>query len=110
MNKLNLLRSTGKGKGRRGNPRGPDGQIMRCHECDSTKHLVGNCPRRAGRHHSTAAPPTSTHFFTELATEGPLAGIMNNVLFARTVDPQEGVTFATSENDPLLRNVVQQFM
>lgn len=35
---------------------------------------------------------------------------MNNVLFARTVDPQEGVTFATSENDPLLRNVVQQFM
>ena len=103
-------RSPGKGKGRRGNPRGPDGQIMRCHECDSTEHLVGNCPRRAGRQHSTAAPPTSTHFFTELATEGPLAGIMNNVLFARTVDSQEGVTFASNENDPLLRNVAQQFM
>ena len=33
-------------KGRTGNPCGADGKIMRCHECDSTKHFVTECPHR----------------------------------------------------------------
>eukprot|EP00959_Pyramimonas_sp_CCMP1952_P231710 4842895-Pyramimonas_sp.AAC.1 len=36
----------GKGKGRRGSPRGRDGQILKCHECDSTDHLVQDCPAK----------------------------------------------------------------
>ena len=30
------------------NPRGQDGSIMRCHECDSETHLVAACPKRKG--------------------------------------------------------------
>ena len=32
-------RSTGKGKDRVGNPRGPDGNPIRCHHCGSTQHF-----------------------------------------------------------------------
>ena len=38
---------SGKGKGRKGNPRGPDDRRMRCHECGSEEHLVRRCPRRS---------------------------------------------------------------
>ena len=42
----------GRGRGRGGqhqgnrNPIGQDGNIMRCHECNSTQHFVDNCPNR----------------------------------------------------------------
>eukprot|EP00959_Pyramimonas_sp_CCMP1952_P092590 1937800-Pyramimonas_sp.AAC.1 len=36
--------TSGKGKGRHGNSRGRDGQILKYHECDSTDHLVKDCP------------------------------------------------------------------
>ncbi|CAK0852886.1 unnamed protein product, partial [Prorocentrum cordatum] len=51
----------GKGKNKKGgkhcmsgtpgatNPRGRDGRIMRCHECDSETHLVAACPKRKGK-------------------------------------------------------------
>ena len=29
-----------------GNPMGPDGAVMRCHECESTKHFVSECPHK----------------------------------------------------------------
>ena len=45
----------GKGKGKSGsnmsyvtNPRGSDGQIMKCHECLSTDHLAASCPEKKG--------------------------------------------------------------
>ena len=53
---------SGKGKGRRGNPRGPDGRRMTCHECGSEEHLVARCPRRA------AAADTSQNPFVDLDT------------------------------------------
>jgi len=53
---------SGKGKGRRGNPRGPDGRRMKCHECGSEEHLVARCPRRA------AAADTSQNLFVDLDT------------------------------------------
>ena len=42
-------KSSGKGgKGRRtGNPKGPDGNPMKCHQCGSDQHLVARCPRRS---------------------------------------------------------------
>eukprot|EP00959_Pyramimonas_sp_CCMP1952_P269345 5630778-Pyramimonas_sp.AAC.1 len=42
-------RPQAKGKGRRGNPRGSGGQILKCHECDSTDHLVKGCPAKGNR-------------------------------------------------------------
>ena len=38
------------------NPAGPDGDILRCYECDSTKHLRNKCPRLKG---AAAAPAKS---------------------------------------------------
>ena len=46
-------RSSGKGFGRKQNPRGKDGQIMKClgknGECGSTTHLKRDCPHEKGR-------------------------------------------------------------
>ena len=38
-------KSSGKGKGRTGNPTGSDGQKMKCHSCGSEDHLIRECPR-----------------------------------------------------------------
>ena len=38
-------RTTGKGFGRRTNPTGPDGEIMKCTVCDSTEHFRAMCTR-----------------------------------------------------------------
>ena len=37
--------TTGKSFGRRTNPTGPDGEIMKCTICDSTEHFRAMCPR-----------------------------------------------------------------
>ena len=44
-------RASGAGLGRQGDPVGPGGNQLTCHECGPTEHFVGNCPRRqrAGR-------------------------------------------------------------
>ena len=42
-------RTTGKGFGRRGNPKDRSGNTMKCHECGSTDHLVKRCPQRKGK-------------------------------------------------------------
>jgi len=38
--------TSGKGKGRRGNPKGPDGNPLKCFDCGSTEHLRAECPQR----------------------------------------------------------------
>ena len=45
----------GKGKGKFGgkmhfmtNPRGSDGNVMKCHECNSEEPLIASCPKRKG--------------------------------------------------------------
>jgi hypothetical protein len=67
-------KSTGKGFGRRENPRGRDGEIMKCSTCGSTTHLRARCPQGA----SGSAPPQPSapalHGFTQ--DEGPLAGVL----------------------------------
>ena len=42
-------RTTGMGFGRKNNPKGRDGNVMKCHECDSEEHLVANCPVRRNK-------------------------------------------------------------
>ncbi len=41
--------SFSRGASRASNPRDSQGEIMRCHECDSTMHLVSECPHRQGK-------------------------------------------------------------
>ena len=42
-------RKKGKGKGKpRKNPIGPDGQIMKCHNCGSDTHLKNRCDQNPG--------------------------------------------------------------
>ena len=59
--KLKGVRSSGKGAGRRTNPRGKDGQIMKClgsnRQCGSIEHLVRDCPHEAGRNAGAQASP-----------------------------------------------------
>ena len=42
--KGNRSHSSGKGFGRRKNPKDRNGEIMKCHECNSDEHLVSQCP------------------------------------------------------------------
>ena len=62
------FRTSGMGSGREGNPTGPDGAKLKCHECDSEENLVRDCPRRrsqSGRafflnSFSQSSPPSSS--------------------------------------------------
>ena len=54
------------GLGRSQNPLGPDGQRLKCHECESTEHLVRDCPRRRGQQQGR------TLFANTYATVDPL--------------------------------------
>ncbi len=38
--------TSGKGFGRRGNPRDRNGEIMKCHNCGSEEHLAARCPQK----------------------------------------------------------------
>jgi hypothetical protein len=56
-------RSTGKGQGRRTNPKGPDGQIMKCRKCGSAEHFQKECPQNQG---APAPRPAGTpNFYTQ---------------------------------------------
>ena len=41
--------TSGKGFGRRGNPKGRDGTPMACHGCGSLEHLIRDCPKGKGK-------------------------------------------------------------
>ena len=49
---VNRRESFARGSGRPANNRNPrdfQGEVMRCHECDSTMHLVADCPHKKGK-------------------------------------------------------------
>ena len=53
-------KSGGKGKSKskgRQNPRGKDGQLLKCHRCGSTEHLIRRCPFRENA--SNSSPPNA---------------------------------------------------
>ena len=41
-----ILNTTGKGKGRKQNPMGPDGNTMTCDTCGSAPHIWKDCPNK----------------------------------------------------------------
>jgi hypothetical protein len=98
------LRTSGKGKGRRGNPKGPDGSQMRCFECNSTEHLAGSCPRRANG--SSNPGPAATFFAQSASSEGPLAGIVQDAFFGNV--QTDTVIFPMQE--PAGTNVARYYM
>ena len=53
-------RTTGKGFGRKGNPRDKNGEVMKCRICASTEHLMARCPKKGegkGSSSSSGATP-----------------------------------------------------
>ena len=44
--KGNRGHTSGKGFGRRKNPKDRSGQTMTCHGCGSDEHLIANCPQK----------------------------------------------------------------
>ena len=69
-------RSSGKGGGRRTNPRGKDGQIMRCYgkkpngkKCNSTDHLARDCPYNNGGGSKNSSSDTTQGANIHYATE-----------------------------------------
>ena len=62
--------TSGKGTGRRMNPTGRDGQIMKCRLCNSPEHFAARCPQ--------ARTSTPTQLYVQ-TTEGPLAGILDHI-------------------------------
>ena len=51
------------------NPRGADGNIMKCHECDSERHLVAACPQRAALKGGKKGGRKGRHFVTTTGEE-----------------------------------------
>ena len=47
--KGNRGHTSGKGHGRRQNPKDRDGNIMKCRICDSEEHLMARCPQNKGK-------------------------------------------------------------
>ena len=53
--------TSGKGNGRKGNPKDRDGNVMKCHGCQSDQHLVHACPNNPngkGKGRSDTLAPT----------------------------------------------------
>ena len=106
-------RSTGKGKGGHGNPLGPDGRPMECHDCGSTDHLVRQCDRSGPRGNRTGAHLAMTAFPNVVAPQpgvassndddaGPLAGIVDPVATqqVRAVFMMQEVYATTASGQP----------
>ena len=74
-----MRKSSGKGfgkrKGKRTNPKGPDGKTMTCSICSSENHFRAECPQSGGSSSSTFTSFASTELGRERYTNGPLADL-----------------------------------
>ena len=83
------------------NPRESDGQIMKCHECQSTDHLVASCPKKKGgkgkgkRFMTEQTQPPNTF----ASQPGALQGIVNGQGDAWYYAGDSGVTIEEIEED-----------
>jgi len=90
-------RSSGKGKGRRTNPRGRDGQIMTCGICGSETHFRAECPNNTQQQGAGAA--AHSHFtFNSYSGVGPLGDLLSNEPISAMV---------TFEQDSIPREIPQ---
>ena len=88
----NWRKSSGKGKGRRGNPRGKNGEVMKCHQCGSTEHLVNKCPQRS-QSNTTLFIETHAPLSSQAAHDLPPGIISGTFLMVEEADPLQ-------QNDP----------
>ena len=106
--KCHRAHTSGKGHGRRKNPKGRDGEPMKCHGCGADDHLVGQCPtegkgkgsapphlRQYHAHHSHA------HSFDRVPLrqqthddDGPLNLILSNTQNVLAQPDQQSTHFA----------------
>ena len=92
----------GKGRSRRGNPIGRDGQPLKCSICNSTQHLRARCPqaagKAAGKGNVTPSPGTmhTQQGATSAFTGGPLAGPLSNMVTMATVTGDAADSAASS--------------
>ena len=103
--------TTGKGKGRRTNPVGADGEIMECSICQSKEHFRAVCPRKDGGGcggcgavlgHATNQCPAVNNYTTQPMDAQPLAeGPLADILFYNQV---ESTAFSRHEQRELADN------
>ena len=105
-------RTTGKGKGRRGNPIGPDGQRMRCRvpNCGSEEHFERECPLRSqsGQQASGSgvfqASGGGLVVQSHYALEGPLTGVSPAFMISEGSNVSEffagGLAAASTQSAP----------
>ena len=89
--------SSGKGFGRKQNPKGRDGEIMKCSTCGSMYHLRARCPRRPteGATASSSGLPASS----QPARAGPPTFTVETTAEATSGHGSSGLHFATFESD-----------
>ena len=92
-------RSTGKGKGRRRNPLGADGEVMRCSICNSDTHFRAQCPQNS---HAAAGSSSDARgsTFASYVDAGPIGDLL-------TAGRQERVHLAAVASDPGSSSTVQ---
>ena len=60
--------TSGKGHGRKGNPRDREGNVMKCHNCGSEDHLRAGCTKGGGKGGSSSSgPPSFAPFVSDFA-------------------------------------------
>ena len=94
-------KSSGKGWGRQGNPKGRDGQTLRCSICNSTMHLRARCPQnRRG-----SVQPASNSQASQLPIPPGRPASVTGFVSAQSVTESDGqvgpatLHFATSVNE-----------
>ena len=73
--KLHRKGTSGQSFGRKGNPKDRNGNVMKCHGCNSTDHLIKDCPTGNSGAGSSGGPPT---FHTQAPQPPPLMQQMDN--------------------------------
>ena len=93
--------TSGKGFGRRKNPRGRDGQIMKCRICNSEDHFQARCPQRNSAGSGGAGTP---HLYAEGGSPaGPLSGVLDEQAHPEVQSTLHFMVFRRNERDELYR-------
>ena len=89
------VRSSGKGAGRSENPRGKDGQIMKCFgnngRCNSTTHLKRDWPHETGNPGGAASTMTTASSIVYVDSYDSLSFFLSTIDRADPVDEPESV-------------------
>jgi len=87
--------TSGQSFGRKGNPKDKHGNVMKCHGCDSTEHLINKCPNPRPKGGGKGAPPPVFH--SQAASSG--AGFVPNDSVVPSL-PAATAGYLTVEHSP----------